>query len=190
VLNDGASIELRSVIGVGDPAGLPDNVLESFRLDLDPAQPLLFEDAAVTPAVPGLGAAAAWHVSFKLAATGTVDVSVPLFTTMMTADWAPSGTPTAAPLADAPRTPALSAQPSITAGPARLVLARPLDARGEIAIVDVTGRVARRLDVPPGAAFLDWDGRDSSGRSLPAGVYFASLRSAAAPTSARIVVVR
>jgi hypothetical protein len=190
VLNDGASIELRSVLGITDPTGLSGNVLESFRLDVDPAQPLLFEDAAVTPVAPGPGVAAAWQVSFKLSTTGTVDVALPLFTTMMTSDWAPAGTPTDAPVAAASPTSALSARPSITTGPTRLVLARPVDARSEISLVDVAGRVVRRLAVDRGASSVDWDGRSDSGAPLPSGVYFAAIASEANPNAARIVIRR
>ena len=37
---------------------------------------------------------------------------------------------------------------------------------------------------------LTWDGRDNVGRELPAGVYFAVLRSAGVSQSRRIVLIR
>ncbi|MGQ0721563.1 MAG: FlgD immunoglobulin-like domain containing protein [Candidatus Eiseniibacteriota bacterium] len=191
VLNDGTSFELLTVLTVGGRYPAPvDNVLESFRFDIDPAQPLLFEDVAVTPLTPGPGVDGAWRVSFKLSADGTADVALPLFTTMMTADWAPAGTPTDAPLVAAPTPAALSAQPSVTAGPTRLVLSRPADARGEVSVLDVSGRLVRRLGIGAGASSVDWDGRGEAGRLLPPGVYFATLPGGIGERTARITVVR
>jgi hypothetical protein len=190
VLNDGASIEVRSVIGLDDGGRLPPNVLESFRLDLDPTQPLLLEQAAVTSVSPGPGVDAAYEISFQLTADGTADLALPLFTTMMTGDWAPAGTPTDAPVAAASPTSALSARPSITTGPTRLVLARPAQARADITLFDVTGRLVRRLGVDAGSGAVEWDGRGDGGRNLSPGVYFAHLSSAAAAPAARITVVR
>jgi hypothetical protein len=69
-----------------------------------------------------------------------------------------------------------------------------LDARvpvGVGSVHDVSGRIVRRL-VPTvlgdGSLHASWDGRDDLGRTLPAGVYFASFRSkGGAIATARLV---
>jgi hypothetical protein len=43
---------------------------------------------------------------------------------------------------------------------------------GTIVLYDVRGRQVRELSARSGRA--EWDGSDSSGRALPAGVYFAT----------------
>jgi flagellar hook assembly protein FlgD len=51
----------------------------------------------------------------------------------------------------------------------------------EVGIFDVTGRRVHTLAkglFTAGDRELVWDGRDSAGRQLPAGVYFASVSSA------------
>jgi len=68
-----------------------------------------------------------------------------------------------------------------------------LDRTGEmeLAVVDVAGRVVRRLDRgsrEAGDHRVTWDGRDDAGRPLPAGVYFARLE-ANGVTQARKVVL-
>ena len=48
----------------------------------------------------------------------------------------------------------------------------------ELSIVDPSGRRVRKLDGglrPAGTHVIAWDGRDDDGRSMPAGVYFASI---------------
>jgi hypothetical protein len=191
VLDDGASVELRSVAMVGGRFPAPvDNVIQSFRFDVDPSQPLAFEDVTAVAVAPGPGADAAWLVSFQLTAEGTVDVAVPLFTTMMTTDWAPAGTPTDAPAVAAPSAAGLSARPGVTAGPTRLVLARPADAAGEVSILDVTGRLVQRLPFAPRASSVDWDGRGASGGPVAPGVYFATLSLRGGDRPARVTVVR
>ncbi|HEX7879606.1 MAG TPA: putative glycoside hydrolase [Candidatus Eisenbacteria bacterium] len=72
---------------------------------------------------------------------------------------------------------------------ARLELVLPAGTTGalSVSVFDVTGRVRRHLvDGPatPGAASLDWDGLDDSGRELANGVYFVG---AAAPGFERVV---
>ena len=44
---------------------------------------------------------------------------------------------------------------------------------GQVEIVTVEGRIVRQMQTPTGNA--EWDGRDNSGRLLPAGVYFARI---------------
>jgi hypothetical protein len=60
-------------------------------------------------------------------------------------------------------------------------------------IYDVAGRRVRTLDdghLPAGQFARTWDGTDDGGRSLPAGVYFARLKTAALTRSEKIVLVR
>jgi hypothetical protein len=74
----------------------------------------------------------------------------------------------------------------------------PASGRGELRLLDASGRVHRQwgdLAVP---ATIDWDGRDARGRALAGGVYFlvfTPAEQAAAPAvrpalSARVVLVR
>ena len=78
---------------------------------------------------------------------------------------------------DAPPRPAPAASPAMTASPnpfaSRCVLrlARALPAGGTLAIVDLRGRVVRRL--APRGLDAAWDGRDERGRACAPGVYFA-----------------
>lgn len=86
----------------------------------------------------------------------------------------------------------LTVQPNPSRGRARFLLAEG----GTISLYDATGRRVRVLPVRSGVA--EWDGADSSGRALPAGVYFAlpagtgSVEEpiATVPRAIRVVVVR
>ncbi len=70
-------------------------------------------------------------------------------------------------------------------------LPRPLPVYAEVISVD--GRLVRTLSrgqlFGPGRNRLDWDGRDGSGRAVPAGVYWVALRSAEGVARARVVVL-
>jgi hypothetical protein len=62
--------------------------------------------------------------------------------------------------------------------------------RQSIHIFDVTGRRLRVLDVGPGlGGKRNWDGRDSEGRSVPAGLYYARLLSGSVHTQTRLVLL-
>lgn len=54
-------------------------------------------------------------------------------------------------------------------------------------IVDVAGRRVRRLAWPVAANTLRWDGRDAHGRSVAAGIYFATLRGRAPALHTRVL---
>jgi hypothetical protein len=59
-----------------------------------------------------------------------------------------------------------------------------------IDVYDVSGRRLRRLPLGEGeAGVLRWDGRDDSGRRLPAGLYFARLTSGSLRAQARVVLI-
>jgi len=79
----------------------------------------------------------------------------------------------------------LRAWPNPARGPIRFESPGGLIAR-EIEILDGAGRLIAR--VTPGAS-RQWDGRDQAGRPVPAGVYFARVRDAAAELL-RVTIVR
>jgi hypothetical protein len=70
----------------------------------------------------------------------------------------------------------------------------PAAARVEAWMTDVAGRTIRILSagghLPAGTPGIPWNGRDASGRTAAAGVYFAHVRSTAGSGTARVVVVR
>jgi hypothetical protein len=62
-----------------------------------------------------------------------------------------------------------------------------------VQIVDVAGRIVRRAELPggsPGPRLWTWDGRDDSGRGVPAGSYRARAFSRSGGTSRGLVVLR
>ncbi|HOX27093.1 MAG TPA: FG-GAP-like repeat-containing protein [Candidatus Krumholzibacteria bacterium] len=78
---------------------------------------------------------------------------------------------------------------------ARTEIAYTLPAAGTVrlAVYDIAGRqVALLADAPQGSGrhSARWDGRDGSGRAVPAGVYLVRLESAGAVTSRKLVIVR
>ncbi|MBD3236918.1 MAG: DUF362 domain-containing protein [Candidatus Eisenbacteria bacterium] len=63
----------------------------------------------------------------------------------------------------------------------------------QLAVLDARGAVVRRIRAGRFAAGLHrlpWDGRDSAGRRLPSGAYFAMLQGADVETRERIVLIR
>ncbi len=73
----------------------------------------------------------------------------------------------------------------------RFRLAAPGSAR--LVITDASGRVVRQLaerSFPAGYADVRWDGRDSRGLPLPAGVYFARLETREGTRSRQLVLTR
>jgi flagellar hook assembly protein FlgD len=60
-----------------------------------------------------------------------------------------------------------------------------------VSVYDVRGmRVATlaRRDFPAGSHAIDWDGRDTAGRDVPAGVYFCQLQVGGQAAAARRIV--
>jgi hypothetical protein len=101
--------------------------------------------------------------------------------------------PTDAPVVSAPRSrPLLLVRPN-PVPPAASVVLQPVDV-GAAATIDVfslAGRRIRRLhDGPVGAAGVTWNGRDESGRALPAGTYFVRARGTAGNATAVVRLVR
>jgi sugar lactone lactonase YvrE len=70
----------------------------------------------------------------------------------------------------------------------------PADGAVDLDIFDARGRLVRRLiDGAPrvaGAHRVAWDGRDDTGRTLPAGVYLAQLRGAGAATTVKLTLAK
>ncbi len=63
--------------------------------------------------------------------------------------------------------------------------------RGEIRILDASGRLVREFEnLPSGAGRVLWDGSDGKGRAVSAGVYFYEMRAGDARARGRTVVVR
>ncbi len=88
--------------------------------------------------------------------------------------------------------------------PAASLRAAPNPARGRCALhfaatsvepvsltlYDARGRLVRRLEHnvrSPGKQVVEWDGRDSAGRAVPSGPYFARLRADGATATARVI---
>ena len=81
--------------------------------------------------------------------------------------------------------------PSSTGASVAFSLSAP--ARVALDVVDVQGRVVRRLEAelwPSGAHLVEWDGRADSGRSVAPGVYFVRFDAGHGPSARRVVVTR
>lgn len=89
--------------------------------------------------------------------------------------------------------PGLAAAPNPMIRDTELRFALDTEATVGAAIVDVSGRRMRVLlegaRMPAGAHRVVWDGRDQSGRRVPAGVYLALLTAGDRTRAARLVVV-
>ncbi|MFN8178071.1 MAG: FlgD immunoglobulin-like domain containing protein [bacterium] len=79
------------------------------------------------------------------------------------------------------------------AGGTHVVFRAPATGSVEVSVVDVTGRLVRRLTSrasSSGFRTVTWDGRDESGRSVSAGTYFVRMTGASGMTTKRLVVLR
>ena len=90
---------------------------------------------------------------------------------------------------------ALSAQarPTVFRQSSTIHLATSRSGPVALRIADVSGRIVRTLidgSLAAGAHEIVWDGRDGSGRSVAAGVYFYQLRAGAAERTGRLVRIR
>lgn len=77
--------------------------------------------------------------------------------------------------------------------PIRIEYALGAAVAARLTILDLAGRLVRSFDLAPqssGPLSLDWDGKDGSGRLLPAGIYACRLESAKTVSTAHIVLVR
>lgn len=83
--------------------------------------------------------------------------------------------------------------PSAASAPITLVVGVPRQSSATLRIVNVEGRVVRayeHLSLAAGYHELSWDGRDSGGRNVAAGVYFAVLSSAGHERVRKVTVLR
>jgi hypothetical protein len=87
---------------------------------------------------------------------------------------------------------ALSAAPNPSRGPLLLTLGADRAGVQRLTVGDVQGRRVRRLTegwYPAGSRVVAWDGRDDSGRPLPAGVYLVTLEGTGRTTSRRVTLL-
>lgn len=97
------------------------------------------------------------------------------------------GDPIASPLRTATAVP----NPASVTTDLRFALSEP--ASVSVRILDATGRTVRDVaetQYPTGDHSIAWDGRDSSGRNVPAGVYFARIAAGPLTVIGRIVITR
>ena len=88
---------------------------------------------------------------------------------------------------------ALQLEPNPFTTSLQLSLQAPIHAKLEIAIYDVAGRVVRTMPSNMGSASsrtMTWDGKDSGGRDVSAGVYLVRLQSESSSVMRRVVKVR
>jgi len=101
---------------------------------------------------------------------------------------------TATPRIDAVLVDAIEALgPNPTTGRARLTFALTRDARVQMQVHDVAGRLIRRVDAGPmsaGRHDLAWDGRDAAGHPARAGLYFVGLQAEGRSLGTRRLVVQ
>lgn len=74
-----------------------------------------------------------------------------------------------------------------------LKLDLPEQERVTLQVVDLQGRIVRTLvEGPqgPGELLMQWDGRDDTGRSVPPGMYFLSMKSSSYQAARKVVLIR
>ncbi len=65
--------------------------------------------------------------------------------------------------------------------------------RADLRVYDISGRVIRTLvagQLPAGRHEVEWDGTDSSGRQIPAGIYFYKLEAGGRGATGRVALVK
>lgn len=86
-----------------------------------------------------------------------------------------------------------AARPNPFLGTTEIPYSLPAAGRVSLRVFDVSGRLVATLvdgERPAGVSRAAWDGKDASGRSLPAGIYFAKLSAAGVERTARIMRLR
>jgi hypothetical protein len=83
-------------------------------------------------------------------------------------------------------------RPNPALGSTRLAFQVPEVTRVQLGIHDVSGRLVRSFDgtYTAGGHSVEWDGRDGSGRGLPAGVYFVRMHADGFQASRSVVIGR
>jgi hypothetical protein len=88
---------------------------------------------------------------------------------------------------------ALRAAPNPAPGRTSLVIEVDRAGPMRMSVLDVRGRLVRRFEdslATPGTRTVIWDGRDTAGRRLPAGVYLVTLEAGGRSVSSRVSLVR
>jgi hypothetical protein len=83
-------------------------------------------------------------------------------------------------------------QPNPTSGPVRLVWEAAPGVPVVLEVLDVRGRLARRLTAPgtESQGVIVWDGRDARGTEMPAGIYFLRALAGGEEATRRVVILR
>jgi hypothetical protein len=87
----------------------------------------------------------------------------------------------------------LSAHPNPARGPSAMEFALPEAGRARVDVVDVLGRIVRRLmdgEAPAGRQSVSWDGMDEAGSPAAAGVYFYRLEAGKLRDARKILQIR
>lgn len=103
------------------------------------------------------------------------------------------GNQSGVPFEAAPGRLTLTARPDPIRGGAALQLTIPDRMNIRLDLYDLAGRLVRRLldgPVQPGQIELPWDGRHDSGKSLPAGLYFARAAGAGRFVAAKVLLLK
>jgi hypothetical protein len=88
---------------------------------------------------------------------------------------------------------ALRVAPNPFRGGTRLSFALPEPGPARLCVIDLQGRVVRRLSLEAmamGGSEFRWDGRDESGRVLPAGVYLGRVATNGASGAVRMILLK
>jgi hypothetical protein len=86
----------------------------------------------------------------------------------------------------------LAVAPNPSRGTLRLSVDAPAGGYQRLEVLDVMGRVVRRLGVGSDVAgrwTLSWEGRDDTGHRLPQGLYFARLSSRSRAVTLRLILL-
>lgn len=87
----------------------------------------------------------------------------------------------------------LPAYPNPFRASTRIAFAVPTGGPARLAVFDIAGRRVRTLlegPVEPGRTEADWDGRDSGGRTVGAGIYFVELTHPSGTASRKVVLTK
>ena len=84
----------------------------------------------------------------------------------------------------------LLALPSVTSGSTQFAFDPPPASTGTLMLLDIAGRVIRKWSVAPGTRRIAWDGCDSGGRNVAAGLYNVRLTGELQHGATRVVIVR
>ncbi|NOT33899.1 MAG: hypothetical protein HOP12_06990 [Candidatus Eisenbacteria bacterium] len=85
---------------------------------------------------------------------------------------------------------AFRAQPNVTPNGARFVFGTSITTPARVELIDVSGRVLRRLEVAAGSSAIEWDGRDDIGRRLSPGFVIARATGEGWEARTRLFIVR